>query len=377
VKRPLDIITLSTPLGTCQLFKNVEVSQDFHEVANLTIGLGDDGSWDKISKIVHPGRPAQLSLNGRLQFTGRFEENESEGEARSGAEAHLVCRTKMSDAHYASADPATKYSDVSIGTFLITLFAPLGYTKKDFLLDADADANLMTGERIGKKPPVDLEPLLEGKAKVQPGETILDCATRHVKRHHLFMWDAADGRIAVGRANDTQAPTFRFICKRGARSDGNNILGFKRIVDWSETPSEVHVFGSTPGDDDDPIPIIGKAVSPDLASAGSGPEGFHRILRIPIEGLRTTGKAQAQAVRELANRSKRVDGWEVRADGWTQWQSPKSVPFALNTTADVDIDAIGTSGAGRYLIYRVVRKLGSKDSSSTRLWLVRPGIFVA
>jgi prophage tail gpP-like protein len=372
-----DVITIETQEGSCQLLSNCDLTQDFHDVSSMSLTIGDDGSWRTISKIVAPGRIVKLSLNGRLQFTGRFEENEVPVDTGQGAVAQVTARTKMSDARYASADPKTKFQDVSIKQFLLALYKPLGYTEADFIFDAETDRNLLTGEKRGAKALVDLDPMQEGKAKVKPPETIFDAATRHLKRFHLTHWDAADGRIVVGKPEDAQAPIFALLGKRGAAAQANNVLTARRVRDWSEVPSQVRAFGTTINDDNEEVPFAGIATDADLVAVSKLPGGhFSRPVHMPVEGLKTKAKAIAQATRELAARSKRKDAWEVSVDGWTFWNGQRSIPWAINCTADVDIEVIGAEASGRYLIHRLHRTLDVHGAGTSRISLVAPGVLV-
>jgi prophage tail gpP-like protein len=281
----------------------------------------------------------------------------------------------MADARYASADPKTKFQDVSIKQFLLALYKPLGYTAADFVFDAETDRNLLTGEKAGARALVDLDPLQEGRAKVKPPETIFEAASRHLKRYHMAHWDAADGRIVVGKPDDMQPPIYRLLGKRGVDGQSNNVTSVKRIRDWSEVPSEVRTFGNTIDDDNELVPFVGVATDPDLLIVSKLPGGhFTRPVHLPVEGLKTKGKADAQSRRELAARSKRKDAWEATADGWSYWNGSRLIPWAINTTADVDIDVIGSEAAGRYLIHRVRRSLDPHGSGSTQMSLVAPGV---
>lgn len=375
--RPKEIITLETVEGVCQLYSNVELEQGFLEPATLSITIGDDGAWQTISALVYPGRTVKLSLNGRLQFTGRFEENEVPVDASAGSVARITARTKMADARYASADPKTKFQDVSINQFILALYKPLGYTESDFVFDPTTDRNLMTGEKIGAPRLTDLDPLQEGRAKVKPPETIFDAAARHLKRYHLAHWDGADGKIVVGAPDDTQEPYYYIRGKRGFASDANNIISAHRIRDWSEVASQIRAFGTTINDDNEQVPFVGVATDPDLTLVATLPGGgghFNRPVHLPVEGLKTKSKADAQAQRELAARSKRKDAWEVQTDGWAHWNGQRAIPWTFNATADVDIETIGSEASGRYLVYKVRRTLDAHASATSAISLVKPGV---
>jgi prophage tail gpP-like protein len=374
-RRPVDQVSIETARGGFTLFSSVELVQDLLEPASLQISVGDDRSWRVLSSLVAPGREVRLFLNGRLQFTGRFEENDTPATVSGGSVSSLVARTKLSDAVYRSADPKTRVSG-SIKDFLLALYEPLGYEPSDFLFDAAADRNLITGIRVGQPAPVDLEPIQEGRAKVQPGEEIFTCAKRHLARHHLMHWDAADGRIVVGRPDDAQAPIYFLRTKRGPESSANNVNEPRRIRDWSELLAEVRVYGNTLGEDDDPQPIRGTAVDLDAFAVAADNGHFNRLLLIPLQGPSTNAKAAAQAQRELASRSKRKSGWDLPIDDWTFWNGRAAIPWALNTTVDVDVDIVGAEAGGRWLITRVSRVLDAERGAYGSISVCAPGIFV-
>jgi hypothetical protein len=371
-----DEIAIETIAGGCQLYSGVELISDMHGPATFSLTVGDDGSWQELSRIFAPSREVRLFCNGRLLFTGRFETNIVPTNPQSGSIAQLTARTKLSDARYATADLKVKVSGVSIRTFILALFGTLGYVAADFTFDAATDRDLVTGVRGASRAPVDLEPLTEDKAKIQPGEEIFTAATRHLKRHHLAIWDGADGKIVVGAPDDAQAPMFKLRTKRGAAAASNNIVAPRRIKDWSELASQVEVYGTTASEDDDPKPIRGLARDEEVLAAAAATGHFARRLILPLEGTKTQAKAEAQARRELASRAKEKDAWEHELDSWTFWDGQRSIPWTINTTVDVDVETIGSDGAGRYLIHRVSRTLDTDNAASCSLQLAAPGVLV-
>ena len=374
-RRPDDAVVVETPSGAFDRFQSLELTTDLLDAAVLSFEVGDDDSAELLERMLAPGREVRVYVNGLLQFTGRAEVNEAPTTADGGATVQVVCRTKMADARYASADPRLSLSGVSIRDFILRLYEPLGYGPGDFVFAPAADRDLVTGKRGGAEDPVDLEPLKAEQAKVNPPETIFAAAERHLKRHHLMHWDAADGRILVGRPDDGQQPTYRFLCRRGAGSAGNNVLGARRVVDWSEVPSEVWVFGGTGGKDVTRASLRGVSADLDLLAAAASTGHFARPVLIPAEGAKTQAQVDAQAIRERAARSRRKDAWETDHDAWTWWPgSGATVPLAINTTADVDVDTATGSARGRYLLARVSRALSAEGAAAARVSLLAPGV---
>jgi hypothetical protein len=371
--RPRETVSIETRRGQCKLYSNVEFIADMHGPATVTLQVGDDGSWRDLSRIFYPGEACKLFCNGRLLFTGRFETNKVPTNPSTGAIAHIVARTRLADARYTTAKVDTKVTDVSIKQFILAIFVPLGFKESDFVFDATADRNLVTGVRGRDKAPVDLETMQESKAKVQPGETIYDAATRHLKRYHLAMWDGADGKIVVGAPNDSQVPIFTLRAKRGGRSS-NNLSMADRTRDWAEVAQRIEVVGKTSGDSADATPLKGVATDDDVTSVFNKTGHFSRVLSLALDGPKTTEKAQAQAQRELASRRKEKDAWSLQVDSWSFWDGHKLIPWALNTTIDVDVDSIGVEGAGRFLIHKITRGLDTNGGATCSLEVAAPGI---
>jgi len=371
--RPKEFVSILSRRGECKLYSSVELIVDMHGPATITLQVGDDGSWRDLSKIFYPGEPCKLYCAQRLLFTGRFETNKVTTTASNGALAHLVARTKLADARYTTANTDVKVTDVTIKQFVLAIFAPLGFTEADFVFDATADRNLVTGVRGRDVAPVDLEPMQEAKAKVQPGQTIYDEATRHLKRYHLAMWDGADGKIIVGAPNDKQPPIFTLRGKRGGRSS-NNVSGADRTRDWAEVAQRVEIVGKSSNDSADQKPIKGVATDDDVTAVFNKTGHFSRVLSLPMDGPKTQEKAQAQAVRELSSRRKEKDGWSIPLDSWCFWDGKKLIPWALNTTVDIDVDSIGSEGAGRYLIHKITRSLDVNAGPTASLEVAAPGI---
>jgi hypothetical protein len=193
--------------------------QDFHDVSSLTITIGDDGSWKTISTIVHPGRMVKLSLNGRLQFTGRFEENEVPVDPGSGAVAQIVARTKMAT-RATRARTRRRSFRTSASSSSCSRCTSRSGTRRPTSSSTPRPTGTCSPARSRRAALVDLDPLQEGRAKVKPPETIFDAASRHLKRYHMAHWDAADGRIVVGKPDDAQAPILPLLGKRGVDGAG-------------------------------------------------------------------------------------------------------------------------------------------------------------
>lgn len=376
VVRPRDVIKVVLPmLGEFTAFDSLELTTDLLATSELHLKIGDDGTWPTIQPFVQPGQEVRVYLNGLPQFLGRFEVNNVPCDANGGILVDLVARTKLSDAKYASADPKLSFQNVSVKDFIVNLFAPLGYLRSDFLFAPVTAVNLVTGKQFpGGKPLPDLEPVKADQLKVTPPETIDECAKRVLKRFHLMLWDSGFGKLIVGKPDDTQKPFYKFNAARGAAAAGNNCLSLKRAIDWSEVPSEVDVFGGGFKKDVSGAPIKAYLPQLDVFAVAASTGHFNRRVILADTGAKTLDQAMAKAKRELASRSKTLDGWEATLDGWTYWDGATVTPIATNTTAEVNAPAIGP-GSGLYLVHKLTRTFSAADAATINLSLAAPNTY--
>ena len=123
-----------------------------------------------------------------------------------------------------------------------------------------------------------------------------------------------------------------------------------------------------------PRAILGAAGDPEVLAVANSTGQFQRVLRLTEEGALSQDRAAAKARRELAGRSKMKDAWDHTVDEWTYWNGSFGIPWAINSTVDVDVDTIGVDGAGRYLIYQLRRSVDVHGAASSSMSLAAPGI---
>lgn len=368
--RPVDIIRLEGKPGSLAIFNSIEVTNDLLQPCGARFDIGDDGSYSTLYRAFAHAEPWKVYLNGWPRMSGVVVSQEIPDDAQSGTRVEIRLTTKMSSAYVASANPSTRVEKTSIADFIFKLYEPLGFERSDFVFQPAAERDLMTGKPTrGGKAPANLEPIKVEQAKVNPPETIYDAASRHLKRHGLMHWDAPDGRIFVGAPDVEQTPSYRFLSKRGARASGNNVLRVQRTADWYDVPSSVTIYGAFVGKDIAKAKIISTAAHADMVNAE-----FERPVYLPKEGVKTFAAAEQEARRELAQKSKRKDSFEVMVDGWSYWDGSSGVPYAPNTTADVDLDALG-GVQGRYFCHRVVLKEDARGSQTATLSLAAPAVW--
>lgn len=373
--RQPDLIEVSGSGGRFDRFASLVVNNDITGPTEAVFELGDDTSWNELEQVIFPGSDFAVNLNGRPRMKGRAEVNEMPISADGGTVILLTCRTKMSDARYRSAPASVRVKDRTVKRVILDAYAPLGFTEADFVFAPFTARDLMTGERQGGGPVLNLEPIETDQAKVQVPETIYDFVERHLKRYHATHWDAPDGRIVVGVPDDTQAPIYRFIQKRAPNGGQNNVIACKPIRDWTDVARTVTVYGHTVGRDVTSSSFKATQTDPDVDAVAEATGHFNRIAIVSASQAKTQEHAESIALRELSARVRRKQAWEITVDGWSYWDGRRQIPYANNTTADVDIDRAQRL-KGRYLVVKVELTYSEGAGRIARLTLVAPGIWV-
>ncbi len=354
-------------------FDSVEVSTALNAPSEGRLRFGDDGAWQRFESACAPGATYAITINGNPLLKGRVEVSDLSGSTSGGVDFNVIIRTRLGDARYSSARPTLKVENVSLKEFLISLFEDVGLREADFLFSDATNRELLTGKASGSKP-VELEPIQVSAAKVQPPETIWECAKRHLERHGLMLWEGVDGTVCVGTPNDQQPPIYRLVCKRPDQG-ANNVQSFRRVRDYTDVAAEVSVFGFSPGKDFTKVPIAARAVDQHVSDLFAATGHFGRFITLPMERAKSADLANKQAARELSMRRRKIDAWEIVTDGWNYWSGDGGVAWTFNAVADVDIDVAG-GPAGPYLITRVSQTMSVDSSLTTTLALIAPGLWV-
>ena len=352
-------------------FTSLSVVNDITAPSEASFELGDDGTWKGLERMVSPGAQFRVFINDRVYITGRVEMTDVPADASSGAVVRFVVRTKMSDAAYAAADHNVKVKGVSVRDFVLKLYEPLGYKAADFIFDPGTARDLITGKiSQGGQPQVPLDPLKEEQAKVQPGESIKECADRHLRRHGFMHWDSPDGRIVVGAPWDAQDPTYFFRMMRGKNGRENNLLSASRIRDYSQSPSILGVFGVGGKSDFTKAKVQFHAIDADVIN-----RGFYRPVVIVAEGIKTQKHAEHAARREQSARNRRKDAFDLEFDGLSWWDGYRNIGLNTDTTCDIRSDVAG-GPLGTYYVHRVERRRDTSSGDMSRLTVVRKGLWV-
>lgn len=351
-------------------FTTVSITNDISAPSEASFELGDDGSWRDLSHYVAHGSVYKVFINDRLRLTGRVEMSDIPVDAAGGAVVRFTVKTKLQDASYESAAENIRVKGATLEKFIYELYAPLGYTKNDFVLRASLARDLMTGRSsTNKGNDESLEPIDVDTAKVRPPETIFEAADRHLRRHGLMHWDSPDGKIVIGAPNDSQEPQYYLVQERANQGIHNNILGATRTQDWSGIPTRLGVYGVGGGRGTSRARVSAIVEDAELIAAG-----FHRPVKIVAESIRTKSLAERAAQRELSARSKLKDSFDVEIDGLSWWSGKDNIPWGVDTVAEITTDVCG-GRVGAYYIHRVISTRDAAGGDRTNLSLVRKGVW--
>lgn len=365
--RPRDQIWLEGERGRFDRFQRIEVAQDIFGESQCSFTVADDRAWRSLRELLYPGREYRVMCNGLPQFVGRVECNELPTTVDDGTTIQIVMRSRLADSRMGAADSTVEVTGVNLKQFLLALYRQHGFTEADFLFTTpDTERDLITGKKSGLRPPADLELIQILAAKVKPTETTDQAAKRHLERQHLLMWEGGSGLICVGLPDDQQPPIARLEQRRGVC----NFRDARPVQDWADVPTELYVYGGVLGFKLLSSPVRGVATDLDLAAAG-----FQRKVVLSVEGARTVDRAGAQAKREMHARSRRKAAWDFRVDDWTFWDGSRAIPWAVNTTIDVDVQMHeGSALRGVFLVTGVRKALDVDTGPITSLTLLAQGL---
>lgn len=374
-RSPVDFISVESVDGDLAFamdqITSFEARRSITSPSEVSMEIGDDGSFLALKELTALGQKFRITLNDRPLLQGRVEMRDSPLDAGQGSVLRFVVRTFLTDALYASADPKVRIKDVSIKQFILAVYAPLGLVERDFVFDARASRDLLTGKttRGGAAPP-DLEALKEDQAKIRPPETIFQAADRHLRRHGLMHWDTSDGRIVVAAPDENQDPIYYLRSFRGPNGSPNNVLRMQRVEDVSDAASSVAVFGWGGARDYQKAKVQFLADETRVLDAG-----FYRPVVIVDEGVKTLALAQRRATQERSRRARKIDSYRAEMDGLAFDDGSARLPYEIDTVADVITDTHGGS-VGRYFVEEVAFHRTPRGGDTTSLTLVGPGSWV-
>jgi prophage tail gpP-like protein len=353
-------------------FTSVQITNDIGAPSEALFEVGDDGSWRDISRFIAHGARYRVFINGKPRLTGRVEMSDIPVDSSAGAVIRFTVRTKVQDAWYAGANEEISLKKIKLDEFVYKLYEPLGYAPSDFILPKNSSLarDLMTGMgSTNKEPDRSLETLSKDAAKVRPPETIFEAADRHLRRHGFMHWDSPDGKIVIGTPNDNQPPRYYLIQDRANQGMYNNLLGNTRTQDWSGIPTSLGVYGVGGGRTTSRARVSASAEDADVIAAG-----FYRPVKLVAEAIKTKELATRAATREMSARSKSKDSFDIEVDGLSWWDGQRSIPYGVDTVAEVTTDVAG-GRVGAYYIHRVISTRNATDGDRTNLTLCKKGVW--
>lgn len=348
-----------------------EIVTDIRAPSCARFELGDEGTWPSIRDAIKIGARFVVSLNSRPRLKGRLLTRNLAVSAGGGATVQVVVRTLLADAVFTACDPKIGVKNTTLKDTVLAAFKKMALAEADFVFKSDVSRNVITGKGGSSPAPPDLSTLKEDEARPHPPESIFAFVDRHLSRFGLMMWDAPDGRIVIGKPDDTQTPTYVMCARRGDAAKANNLLSATKTEDYEEVPASLWVYGVGGGKDQAKSRV--KFMRPDPVLSAVDPK-LVRDAVIIDEGIKTQAQAEARARREMMNRSLAKDSWVLETDGFSYWSGSEAIPYGVDTVADVRVD-VADVASGPYMIWQVTMRGNATSGHTTTLSAVGKGIW--
>lgn len=424
MKRERDKVTIESVEGgvfpiVIDRSTRYELVTDLMSPSCARFELGDSGSskkgvpstWESLGPALKIGGRFTVSVNGKSRMKGRLLTRNLSVSTSGGATVQLTLRTRLADAAFTACDPKIGVRNTQLHNVVLAAFAKMGLTAADFVFEADTARDLITGRRSGKPDPVaglkaqrsklqsqassverdvalstlddqisdaesrPVDPALTTltfeEARVHPPETIWSFVERHLARFGLMMWDGSDGRIVIGKPDDSQHPLYIMTARRGQGAAGNNLLSASKIEDFEDVPAQLWVFGFGGGRDQSKAKYRALRTDPVLLAVAPT---LDRSVMILDESIRTPEQAAARARKEMMRRSMQKDCWTLETDGLSYWTGTQSIPYAIDTVNDVRVDVAGGAN-GAYLNHQITMTGDADNGHTTRLVCSGRGIW--
>lgn len=348
-----------------------EIVTDLTQPSVARFELGDSGTWSAIRDAIAIGARFRITVNDKPRVTGRLLTRNLAVSASAGATVQVVVRTLLADALFTVVDAKIGVRNATLKDVVLAAFKRMGLTEADFIFRADLARSLITGRSDPQKPALEIHDMKEEEARPHPPESIYAFVDRHLSRFGLMMWDAADGRIVIGRPDDSQTPAYVMTMRRGLASRTNNLLSATKTEDFEEVPAKLFIFGVGGGKDQSKSRV--KFVQTD-ATLDALTAQLDRVAMVIDEGITTQAQAEARARREMMHRSLSKDSWVLETDGLSYWSGSESIPYGIDTVADVRVDVAGAAN-GAYLLWQCSMKGNATEGHRTSVTGVLRGIW--
>lgn len=348
-----------------------EIVTDLLSPSTARFELGDEGTWEELRPVIDIGSRYVVSVNGFPRIVGRLLTRNMNVTADAGATIQLAIRTRLADAMYTVCDAKIGVKNVTLKDIILAAFKRMGLVEADFIFEANVARDLLTGRSSPGQPAPEVQTLREDEARPHAPETVYGYVDRHLSRFGLMMWDAPDGRIVIGRPDDTQRPIYSMTCRRGAAAQANNLLSATKTEDFEEVPRDLWVFGVGGGKDQALARV--KFVQLDPVLFGVSPT-LDRSAMIIDESIKTEAQAAARARREMMRRSLQKDTWLLETDGFGYWDGSSSFPYVIDAVADVQVD-VGGGAVGPYLLYQCTMHGNAEQGNTTKIAAAGKGVW--
>jgi prophage tail gpP-like protein len=379
---PRDVVTIATEGGKdasilVDRATQYEITTDMLSPSTARFELGDESTWADLRPILGIGSRVVVSVNGWARIKGRLLTRNLAVSTGGGATVQVAVRTMLADAMFSAVDTKIGVNNVNLKDLIIAAFSRTvdgksnGITEKDFVFEENVVRNVLTGRSSSKVAAPEVHTLREDEARPHAGETQYGFVDRHLSRFSLLMWDAPDGRIVIGKPDDTQNPIYTMRARKGPASRVNNILTATKVEDFEEVPRDLWVFG-VGGGKDLPKSLV-KYVQLDVTLAGLTPL-LTRTAIVVDESIHTEEQAAARARREMMRRSLQKDSWTLTTDGFAYWSGSESYPYVIGCVSDVGVDVAGGAN-GAYLIYQCSMRGSAHDGHTTTLVQAGRGVW--
>lgn len=349
-----------------------EIVTDLLSPSTARFELGDEGTWEELRDIIAIGSRYVVSVNGFARIVGRLLTRNMAVTAENGATVQLAIRTRLADAMFTTCDTKIGVKNVTLKDIILAAFKRMGLVEADFIFEANVAREILTGRSSPGTPAPEVQTLREDEARPHAPETVYAFVDRHLSRFGLLMWDAPDGRIVVGRPDDTQRPIYSMTCRRDpAGASANNLLSATKTEDFEEVPRDLWVFGVGGGKNQTLARV--KFVQLDTTLFGVRPV-LDRSAVIIDEAIKTQAQAEARARREMMRRSLQKDTWLLETDGFSYWDGSEAFPYIVDAVSDVQVD-VGGGASGAFLFSQVAMRGDAEQGHKTTLTAHAKGIW--
>jgi|WetSurMetagenome_2_1015567.scaffolds.fasta_scaffold18073_3 prophage tail gpP-like protein len=246
----------------------------------FSFSMGGDSITPDLIKLLKPGVPVRLTINGLVQCAGYIDVVDPKTSRTGGARITVEGRDKFGPVVDAQIDPRKKWKDSTLDKFIADTLEPFGFTT--FFVDNERNVNVQAGKavkrrRVAKK----LKEFRTSYGKPQNNEAVFSFVSRITQRFGLWIWPTVEGSgVVVGSPDFDQDPRYTIVNRVGGGEDNNVLEGGVRR-DMTGQPSYIEGRGRIPGKTfqrtktsvviGNPIPeLVGNQETPGVQGTGEG-----------------------------------------------------------------------------------------------------------